>query len=93
MTKITELVEQVKEVSPLSSFKSGILEFFEQHGDEVYRKRDVVKHFQGQINSNTVRVHIHNLWKAGLIGRHKVGGTGYYGSVKAIQKLKQALET
>jgi hypothetical protein len=92
MTQVTQLIKDYQTAKLLGTHKSGIAKFFEEHPDEVFRKLEAVKFFKGQINPNTVRVHINNLARAGVIGKAIVGSRPYYGSLEAVRKLNEGLK-
>jgi hypothetical protein len=92
MTRVTQLIKDYQTAKLLGTHKSGVANFFEEHPDEVFRKVEVVEFFKGQINPNTVRVHINNLAHARVIGKAIVGSRPYYGSLGAIRKLNEGLK-
>ncbi len=72
-----------------------ILKFFEEHPDEIYRKRDVAKELV--LNYNTVKEVVRQLYSKKHIDKYLVKEAtpkfSYYGVPSAINQLRDALKS
>ncbi len=85
-------IEDVLGSGQLPPLQEKVRQYLEGHQDEVfsYRSEDIkeLAKKMGHPNASAVSWSVWGLWRKGVIAREKVGRRYYYGSPKAIAKLR-----
>lgn len=88
--KIAELAS-LRRRGGLSPLKARVLQYLEEHSDEVFPYRD---ERSAQLLSMKISAFSFTLWalhRDGLIGKQEVDGKVYFGSLKAVANLRAKL--
>ena len=87
--KVSELAErQGNELSPL---KTMVLQYLEDHGDEVFRYRDGQLARALDVKLSALNFTLWSLHRDGLIDKERANGKIHFGSHRAVADLRRRL--
>jgi hypothetical protein len=81
-----------KTVQPTSSLKARVVEYLDNHPDEVFRYRDEELASEVGAKQSALGFTLWYLHDKGLIEKESVGGKVYFGSREAIGNLRRKLK-
>jgi hypothetical protein len=88
--KIAALIEQAQRTN-LSPLKKDVLDYLEQHDDEVFRYQDAKLARDLKAKPSAIGFTLWALHRDGLVKKQKVGKVYFFGSKQAIEELRTRL--